>query len=661
VSSTSLARETDSRETASTSENDAPVLAIPEGWVVDDLSRERLARQLARAPEHISGVVAETSALPSGTSYRVHAERLGLQPRSVAIETSGRAWQGAVLVRPGVTFEVQDGIVEVDARRLLVDPGAHVHDPWRAVAPLEDASAVGRPPFPRRPVVVFLACEPEVEALDWARSLVNNLVRRDVEGRLAMLDTAEGLHLTQQCLPSEASIRVLSPDVIVALDQGALEQVPAWCDHNRSAVAVEYTPDVAATAELVSWQLERARGRLRARIGRRLDAPSLVSLVNRLCSGPHPMPPSDTAVPSTATAVRAILKRKPAPIPEPAARRSVVVVTGDGDAPGHHVLEGLVDHLVGAGHVARVCSAGERNSSTVRDADVVLIGSRGNDADFAALIEARRTAGRPTISNIEPVDILLNTSAANESLQLAPGPARLAASCGRATTGTSAVQALLRTLDLRTHLLPSLLTRELVAELRGARSGGRGRSSESVVGWSVGAVGTPTPDYAEAVAEGLLVALSERSHLSVEIVGDHRHVPDRFLAEPRVRALPDRPGADALTRWTAHLWSPPLLDRCIAADTFPLVEAGAVGVPTVLPDAILPTVGGYPSPGLLVEDLRRADGWADALRLLLDDDATAATQSRAAMRRFDTTHGPAAADVAVNRFLGWALYRDEHA
>ena len=179
-----------------------------------------------------------------------------------------------MLLRPGVSFEVGDDVVEVDGGHLLVDPGAHVHDPWRRVAPIQDASPLGRSPFPRRPVVVLLACEPDVEPLDWARSLANNLVRRDVEGRLAMLDIAEGLHLTQPCLPSKVSIRALEPDVIVALDHEALDRIPDWCDTDRSTVAIEFVPDVAATADLVSWQLGQAQGRLRARIGRQIDAPS---------------------------------------------------------------------------------------------------------------------------------------------------------------------------------------------------------------------------------------------------------------------------------------------------------------------------------------------------------------------------------------------------
>jgi hypothetical protein len=660
VSSTSLGGATILPPTLPAPEGDAPVLAIPEGWVIDDLSRERLARQLARAPEHISGVVAETGPLPSGASYRVHAERLCLEPQSAAAEASRRAWPGAILVRPEVAFEVRDGIVKVDAGRLLVDPGAHAHDPWRPITALEDASPLGRPPFRRRPVVVFLACEPDVEALDWSRSLVNNLVRRDVEGRLAMFDIAEGLHLTQQCLPSEASIRSLCPDVIVALDETALDRAPAWCADSRSAVVIAYTPDVGTTYELVSWRLGRAQGRLRALVGRRINAPSLVSLVNRLCSGPHPGPPTDAAVPSTATAVRAILTRKPAPIPAPASKRSVVVVTGSSELPAHHVLDGLVDHLVGAGHTAEVCPVPRAGTSDARGADVVVIASPAKAVDVSELIGDRRLSGRPTVVNLEPPDASTSTWSQHTGLELTRDAATLTESCSSVTTSSSAMHALFLSRHLRTHLLPPLLTRERVTELRSVR-GGRSRTSEPVVGWTVGGPGSPKPDYTEAVADGVLTLLSERPRLSVEIVGESSGVPARVLEHARVHAVAGRPGVEDLTRWTTHLWTPPIHDNGVAESTLPLVEGGAAGVPIVLPALIRTAVGGYPDPGFLVDGLDRAGPWIDALRLLLDDDEIRMRESRAAMRRFDTTHGPTAADVAVNRFLGWVLYQEARA
>jgi hypothetical protein len=654
VSDVALGRETVAAEAPAAPDADAPVLAIPEGWVIDELARERLARHLTHAPAHIRGVVAETGALPSGASYRVHAERLCLRPFSAATDTSGRAVQGAVLLRPGVGFETRGSVVEVAQGPLLVDSGAHVHDPWRAIDPIKPASTLGRPPFPRRPVVVFLACEPDVEALDWARALVNNLVRRDVEGRLAMLDIAEGLHLTQPCLPTEESIRALGPDVIVALDQAALDKVPVWCGTDRSLVAMEFTPDVATTAELVSWRLEEAHGRLRARIGRRIDAPSLASLVNRLCSGPHPFPPTDAATPAaTVATVRAILTRTPARIPEPATRRSVMAMTGGDDSAGHHLLDGLVDHLVGAGHAAQLCSVGRADPSAVRAADVVVIDAASKEDDVHALIETRRLAGQPTVAYFEPPDVLTNRSP--DDAQLAVAPPRRAISCGSATTGSPAVYSLLRTLGLRAHLLPPLLTRAYAAELRSAR-GTRNRFADPVVGWHVGSAGTPIPAYAEAVAEAVLEALAERRHLKVEAIGEPSHIPAQCLAHPRVSVLSARPGAEALSRWTVQLWSPPVLHDAVADETQPLVEASAVGVPTVLGKPIQAALREHPSPGLLVEHLDRTGDWIAPLRSLLGDEMRWSTESREAMRSFDAMHGPAGSDVAVNRFLGWAMY-----
>ena len=58
-------------------------------------------------------------------------------------------------------------------------------------------------------------------------------------------------------------------------------------------MVVEFDPTLAEPMELVSWQIGRAAGRLRARIGPRVDVPAFAALVVRLCAGPHPMPPTD--------------------------------------------------------------------------------------------------------------------------------------------------------------------------------------------------------------------------------------------------------------------------------------------------------------------------------------------------------------------------------
>jgi hypothetical protein len=654
VSDVALSPESSSAALEATHEAESAVLAIPDGWVIDELTQNRMARQLARAPGRILGVVAETGPLPPGASYRVHAERLCMRPLSDAVEANRRTVRGAALLRPDVAFEVRDDVVEVDGANLLVDPGAHVHDPWRPVAPLEDASPSGRPPFPRRPVVVFLACEPEVEALDWARSLVNNLVRRHVEGRLAMLEIAEGLQLTQPCLPSEESIRALRPDVVVALDGDALDKIPIWCDTDRSTVAVELVPDVAATEELVSWRLGRARGRTRARIGRQIDAPGLVLLVNRLCAGPHPAPPADPPAPGAAGTATTRRKRLAVPADGPVTRRSVLVVTGDGVDVPEHPLQGLVDHLVAAGHTAHISALGSCKPDALRETDLLMVGQEVDAAGLPEVLDARRIAARPTIAHVESSAIVTGTLP-DEGLNLSTSTARLVMTVGNATTGSPAVNTLLRRMGIRAHLLPVLLTRVRAAELRAARRG-HDRFSDPVIGWHAGCDGAPAPEYASAVAEGVLKVLAERPGARVELVGDPSPIPVRLLGHRRVVVHSDRPGPDVLARWAVHLWTPPLFDGDIADDTRSVVEAGAVGVATVLPEPAQSSIGGYPPPGLLVAGFRRAEDWMVPIRSLLDREATRSRLSRAAMRRFDTMLGASASAAIVNRLIGWALY-----
>src|SRR4029079_19534291 len=158
-----------------------------------------------------------------------------------------------------------------------VDPGAHTHDPHAPIGALEIGSERGRPPFPRRPVMVFLAVDTPAD--EWLTRLVNRLVRRDVEARIAAPEVATGLHLTRPCRAEEGSIRALAPDVVVTLDDAAAAQVDAWCEGDRSTVVVAFDRDLRDPMELVSWQIGRTSGRLRARIGPRVDAPAFASLV----------------------------------------------------------------------------------------------------------------------------------------------------------------------------------------------------------------------------------------------------------------------------------------------------------------------------------------------------------------------------------------------
>ena len=225
--------------------------------------------------------VADTGPLPAGSSYRVHVEWRSLEFPSIADDTNAIRVRSAVLIRPGVAFEWRGDTLEVDGP-LLVDRAAHADDAQRGPGPLDVASELGRPPFPRRPIAVFVACRPDPELGDWARRLVNDLLPREVEGRLALAEAPPGAHLTRPCLPCPESIQALGPDIVVALDTDAAADLPAWCGTHRKTVIIELAPDLHAPIELVSWRVGKASGRLRVSHGRGVEAPEFVRLVSRL-------------------------------------------------------------------------------------------------------------------------------------------------------------------------------------------------------------------------------------------------------------------------------------------------------------------------------------------------------------------------------------------
>ena len=121
---------------------------------------------------------------------------------------------------------------------------------------------------------------------DWVRSAVNALVRRDVEGRIAVPAPTEGLHLTQPCSPTVESVVSLVPDVVVILDAEAGERIAAWLDLGSRGAFIELTEDTTRDIELVSAPAAPAGGRLRARIGRGVRPDDLARLTRELAAGP---------------------------------------------------------------------------------------------------------------------------------------------------------------------------------------------------------------------------------------------------------------------------------------------------------------------------------------------------------------------------------------
>lgn len=264
----------------------APVLAIPEGWILDHACHDRLRRQLARAARICPAVVAEWSDLPPGTSYRVCSERRAVAPESEIRLLRDPSVRGAAVIRPGVAFEVRDDSVTVEGGPVLVDPGTTAHDPWRSPGVPGDASRVGRP-LAHRPVVLFLGFERDPYLADWVRALVNNLVRRGVEGRIAVPQPTGGLHLTKPCAPTAESVDALAPEVIVALDEAAAERGAVWQGSRRFGL-VRLIPDTTAAVTVESGRAGRWPGRVEATIGRGIAPPAMADLAYRLGCPPSP-------------------------------------------------------------------------------------------------------------------------------------------------------------------------------------------------------------------------------------------------------------------------------------------------------------------------------------------------------------------------------------
>ena len=238
----------------------------------------------------VAGIVAEPGAIPPGASYRVHAEWRSLEPLSSLVDlTGGRTPRcGAGASRRRVRRPRRDRRGRGRPRcSSTAAPTCTTRGPTRARC-RSRASSAGRRfpagPSSSSPRPVPIRRSPSGLA-SWSTGSCGATSKR--ASRCPTVAT--GLHLTRPCRPEQASIRALDPDVVVALDTDAAAQVDAWCEGNRSTTVIELIDDPSITLELVSWQIGHASGRVRARIGRRVDAPALAATVRRLCAGPQPL------------------------------------------------------------------------------------------------------------------------------------------------------------------------------------------------------------------------------------------------------------------------------------------------------------------------------------------------------------------------------------
>ncbi len=239
--------------------------------------------------------------------------------------------------------------------------------------------------------------------------MVNRLVRREVEGRLALpfgSSVPDGLHLTRPCVVGARSIEALAADVIVALDAGAAAQAAEWCGTNRTTVVVEMVDDLEVTSRLVSWQIDRgARPGARADQHRGSARRAWRGLLMRLSSGPQPVPPTDAAADDAASGR---LVRENWRGAGPVARPKCVIIQGSTSAETAARSAGLADHLEAAGvevttePVVAVAGGDARNAALVvlAGVDRVAGGHRADRGAPGAESSRRLPTSRPRRSPV---------------------------------------------------------------------------------------------------------------------------------------------------------------------------------------------------------------------------------------------------------------------
>lgn len=613
---------------------DGPVLAVPGSLHVTAATRDRMAAVLAAAPPGTLGVVAPATPLPPGGSV-VSAGEWGLLEPVGTGEHRDPDVVGAVLLRPGVGHDVLADRVRVDpvafapGTALRLDAGSVASAAPTAVA--ADARPDGRPPFRWRPVVLFLAGVDDRRTADAAGGLVDALIPLDVEARLAVADPAPMLTRTQPCLPTQASVDALAPDVIVALDDVALDLADRWSP-TRATSVVAWTPPLGDRIELIPWTIGIAQGRRRARIGPDADPERVAALIARLAAAPQPVAPGTAqdaprTSGSTAPPAPVQIRTRGGDEPTPTAAAFRVVTGPAGPSP---LLAGLADHLAAAGHaVHRDVAAGSAPAAgvitiadwpTEPEPDVVVVVADGRDLDEAPGIEAA-AAGDPVWPNRPAI------------------------------VGDHRVAARVRTLGGRPIVVPTLVPRADAAALLAAADH-RVRPPEATVGWVVGPTGDE-PDDHRRWSRAARAALDAAPDLRIDLVGPAAGDVDldALGLAPAVTLRP-RPDPSRLASWTAQVWMPPEGGAWPTGDSSVPARAALAGVPTVLARRDRAPLGGLALPALTVDDPSDPQAWAELVVGLLDDDARAHLAS-AARERAIALCGPDAAGPTIARVLGW--------
>jgi hypothetical protein len=541
-------------------------------------------------------VGAARRALPPGSSFRTHSEQLALAERVAVTERPAGPFDGVALVRDGVDARAESTGIVVDGGWITVDLGAMVHDPSRVDPTPGPASPLGRPPFPWRPVAVLVLTEADDAAAAWARTMANVLLFEGIEARIAATAPIPGEHLSHPCTASPASLRILRPDVVVALDDGAVAAAD-WAGSRRTTVVRIDAADEPGEPTLVPWRIGEAQGRVRARASRAVGAAALAGTIRRLAAGPHPVAPItvDRPVPAAAPV--------PVPAPVPAAQRTVVLALGTAEAGGRARIEALAADLRRRGDRPQLTSPDATDLDPESEL-LVLHAVRPSDA-LCGLLDERRTAGRPSVFDLGAPDLVAGHDG---RLRLTPDAAEIATRASLLTTASGRVHAELRLDGWPVQLLPTPWPPAPAAEQRTA--------DQLTVGWHLGLQGGADARILAAAAQALGALLPAGA--AVDVVGDATVLPEDALGLPGLRLAADRPAAQ-LPRWTLVLWTPDRWHSDVSDAVGPLVAAGLRRVPVVAVQADAAARRAGVPEAQLVRRAEEARAWQDVLGPLLAD------------------------------------------
>jgi hypothetical protein len=628
------------------------MLIVCDRWLLDDLAADRLHYQLTRAPGDVAAIAARSGPLPVGATYRVAAERCVLRPFDLLEDHPGRRVEGAMLLRPGVEHHRDESGIEVPATagRILVDPGAHVHDPWEAIGSVTPAVSEARPMLTRRPVVMFLVESDEVEWISWARSTADDLIGHQVEASLAAPSSPAGFHLSRPCSPERESVRSLRPDIVISFAADAESSLSDWLADDRNTVVIEWASDPRVGLELVSWRLGQARGRVRARVGAAADSAELARVINRLCGGPQPLPPIVAAPGGStddrrrgASAVFTTIRPRARSADRGAASAPITIAIGpsasDGVDGGDAArVEYLVDCLESAGRTTRTRRGGlDAVLDESGDGPAILHGYAPT-AEMIPLVEQRRTAGRLTVLDLtadlldRPVGVEASSLAIDEATRA------LARSCGALLCPSRSIATELSEPELATLALPTRPTRRQIDTMLTA---GVRTDPGLVVGWRV----DPAPQAEQAaVGRALELLLDRAPDLAVELCGP-RADGIHLRASTRRR--------ESAGEWLAQVWT---IDRRAAELTGalrPLLDAGFAGIPTLVA-ATNPVASLVAHPNaLVVDEPEDSQSWFGPLELLLADADRRVRLSSEVRGNASALFGAEGAALTANRLVGW--------